>query len=32
MITLGGRRRIKEFISEIEEISRVYEFICKEGR
>lgn len=32
MITSAGQRRISEYIVDIGEMSRVYEFICREGK
>ena len=32
MITEAGCRRIREFIADIDELSRVYEFIRREGK
>lgn len=32
MITQRGRNRIREFILEIDELAKVYDFICREGR
>lgn len=31
MITGAGKKRIIEFIGEINELARVYDFICREG-
>ncbi|MDR2202561.1 MAG: PadR family transcriptional regulator [Clostridiales bacterium] len=30
MITLAGKARIREFTSELDQITRVYDFICRE--
>lgn len=32
MITQAGKNRIKEFIVEMEDITKLYQYICREGR
>lgn len=31
MITAAGKKRLTDFIAELDELSRVYDYICKEG-